>query len=421
MKNIIDELSWRKLIQDKVYGIEEQLKKPTKTYIGFDPTSDSLHIGSLLPIIILIHLKRMGHPVCILIGGGTGIIGDPSERKDEKKILKEKILEKNFFSIRNQINKIFKYYSENVEILNNFQWIKNISFIDFIKNIGKHISINYLMSKNSIKKRVENGISFKEFSYALVQGYDFYYLNKINNYQLQIGGSDQWGNITTGIELIKKKTGKKVYGFTFPLITKSNGKKFGKSENEYNIWLDSKKTSPYKFYQFWMNLSDLESERYIKIYTFLSKKKISNLIIKHKKNPNKRLLQKKLAYNLTNWIHGNNKYQEIIKIISVLFQKDYKILQTLKKDECISIYKNIPNKLLYKNKLKKGFILIDLLKESGLFKSKKLAKIAIKSKSIYVNKILIKENFIIKEKNLIQEEYILLQFGKKNFLIVKFK
>ncbi|WP_185871610.1 tyrosine--tRNA ligase [Blattabacterium cuenoti] len=422
MQNIIYELSWRGLIKNKVPGIENQLKKPITMYIGFDPTSDSLHLGSLLPIMMLIHFQKNGHKSLALIGQATGFIGDPSEKENKRIFLSKEILQKNTTSIRNQILNLLKFHSIKIELLNNFDWIQNISFIDFIREIGKYFSVNYMISKDSVKKRInnnKNGISFTEFSYSLIQGYDFLYLNQIKNCQLQIGGSDQWGNITTGIELIRKKTGKKAYGITFPLIVKPNGMKFGKSEKGENIWLDKKKTSPYKFYQFWMNISDFEIEKYIKIYTFFSKEKIENLISKHRKYPSKRLLQRKLASEITEWVHGNEISKKITEITNVLFDNKNQSFQLLDDKTLISIYNYIPHMLLSHNELEKGIFLLDLLKKSGFFPSKNEANHALKANSIRLNKILIKENILIKKENIIRKKYIFLQFGKKEFFLIK--
>ncbi|WP_185876793.1 tyrosine--tRNA ligase [Blattabacterium cuenoti] len=419
-KSIINELSWRGLIKNKVPNIENQLKKPITMYIGFDPTSDSLHLGNLVPLIILIHFQKMGHKSLILIGGATGFIGDPSGKEDSRIFLSQKILKKNSDLIKNQILRLLKTHLENVELLNNLDWIKDISFLEFIRDIGKCFTVNYMISKETVKKRIndnKNGISFTEFSYSLIQGYDFLYLNQIKNCLLQIGGSDQWGNITTGIELIRKKTGKKAYGLTFPLITKPNGKKFGKSEKGENIWLDKSKTSPYKFYQFWMNISDLEIERYIKIYTFLSQERTNELISQHRKNPNKRLLQKKLAYEITKWIHGNETTKEIIEITNVLFDKNNENLRLLSQKILISIYNNIPHMMLAYEEFKKGIFLLDLL--SNFFCSKSNANRALKANSIYLNKKSIKENILLKKDNIIGNKYILFQFGKKEFFIIK--
>ncbi|WP_185855480.1 tyrosine--tRNA ligase [Blattabacterium cuenoti] len=423
MQNILDELSWRGLIQDKVTGLENILRKKTTVYIGFDPTYDSLHIGSLIPIIVSIHLQNIGHKQIVIIGEATGFIGDPSEKKNERIFLKKDILQKYVISIKNQIFNLFSYHSKKIELLNNLDWIKNITFIEFIREIGKHFTVNYLISKDSVKNRIKNkkkGLSFTELSYSIIQGYDYLHLNRTKNCQLQIGGSDQWGNIITGIELIKKITGKKVYGFTCPLITSPNGLKFGKSEELENIWLDRNKTSPYKLYQFWINISDNDAEKYIKMYTFLSKEKIENLIVEHRYNPSKRLLQKKLANVITKWIHGDKELKKITKITSILFDNNNKILQSLNEDIMTSIYENIPHILFSKKELNYGIFLIDILKNSRFLKSKKKANYAIKNNSIYVNKIIIKKNFLLVKKDLIKDKYILFQFGKKEFFIIKF-
>ncbi|WP_185849757.1 tyrosine--tRNA ligase [Blattabacterium cuenoti] len=423
MQNIIDELSWRGLIQNKVPGVEKQLQKHTTIYIGFDPTSDSLHLGSLLPIIILILFQKLGHKSIVLIGGATGFIGDPSEKKDQRIFLSIETLQKNTESIKKQLSKLLDFYSEKIELLNNFNWIKKISLLDFIRNVGKHFTINYMMSKDSVKNRIynNNGMSFTEFSYSLIQGYDFLYLNQEKNCLLQIGGSDQWGNITTGIELIRKKTGKKAYGITFPLVTKADGIKFGKSEKGENIWLDRKRTTPYKFYQFWMNVSDKEIEKFIKIYTFFSRKKIDSLILTHRENPEKRFLQKKVAEEITKWVHGKDTYEEVVKISYVLFGKKYinELLLSLDEKTLFSIYENIPHMKLSYKEFEKGVFLLDILKKSSFFTSKSEANRALNLKSIYINKKLIKKNILLHRENLIGKKYILFQFGKKNFFIIK--
>ncbi|WP_185859855.1 tyrosine--tRNA ligase [Blattabacterium cuenoti] len=425
MQNIIDELSWRGLIQNKVPGVEKQLKKRTTIYIGFDPTSDSLHLGSLLPIIILIHFQKFGHKSIVLIGGATGFIGDPSEKKDQRIFLSREILQKNTESIKKQLSRLLDFCSEKVELLNNFNWIKKISLLDFIRYVGKHFTINYMMSKDSVKKRIynnkNNGMSFTEFSYSLIQGYDFLYLNQEKNCLLQIGGSDQWGNITTGIELIRKKTGKKAYGMTFPLVTKADGIKFGKSEKGENIWLDRKRTTPYKFYQFWMNVSDKEIENFIKIYTFFSRNKIDSLILTHRENPEKRFLQKKVAEEITKWVHGKDAYEEVVKISYVLFGKKYinELLLSLDEKTLFSIYENIPHMKLPYKEFEKGVFLLDILKKSSFFTSKSEANRALNLNSIYINKKLIKKNILLHRENLIGKKYILFQFGKKNFFIMK--
>ncbi|WP_238892320.1 tyrosine--tRNA ligase [Blattabacterium cuenoti] len=418
----MEELLWRGLIQNQVPGLKNKLNQSTTIYSGLDPTSDSLHLGNLLPIIVLIHLQKKGHKSIILIGGATGYIGDPSGKKNKRILLDKEVLNKNAISIEKQIHHLLNFFSEKIEIVNNKNWMKNTNFVEFIHYVGIHFSINYMLSKESVKNRIENkknGISFMEFSYSLIQGFDFFYLNKTRKCEIQIGGSDQWGNIITGIDLIKKKTGKKTYGFTFPLITKSNGIKFGKSEKGENIWINSNKTSPYKFYQFWINISDNEIEKYIKIYSFLNPKTIENLIQNHRKEPSKRILQKNLAYEMTRWIHGETKSKKIIEITSILFEKNHRIIHILNEKIFDTIYENIPHACLSKKEFNKGYFLTDFLKKIGFFSSKKKADFAIKNQSISINKKNVKKNFLIKKENIIGNKYILFQFGKKNFFIVK--
>jgi len=322
MKNIVEELRWRGLVHDIIPGTEDQLLKPTTAYIGFDPTSDSLHIGSLVPIILLKHLENFGHKPIALIGGATGMIGDPSGKSDERNLISEEDLKKNVDGIEKVLSKFLDFDNGNSLLVNNLDWMKNFSFIDFVRNVGKRLTVNYMMSKDSVKNRlVDNGMSFTEFTYQLIQGYDFYHLNKHHDCVLQMGGSDQWGNITTGTELVKKMNDdSKVFALTCPLITKSDGTKFGKTESG-NIWLDSEKTSPYKFYQFWVNTSDSDAEKYIKIFTFKSKEEIDELISDHKKEPYKRLLQKSLADSVTLFVHGQEELDKAILSSSIVFSK----------------------------------------------------------------------------------------------------
>ncbi|WP_185872724.1 tyrosine--tRNA ligase [Blattabacterium cuenoti] len=423
MKNIIDELSWRGLIKTTVSGIEKQLQNPTTIYIGFDPTSDSLHLGNLLPVVLLIHFQKMGHKSLALIGGATSMIGDPSG-KNEKRIISfnQKILHYNITSITKQLHNLFTFYlkDKNIEILNNLNWIKKLDILFFLRKIGKEISVNYLMAKESVKNRIENnqhdGISFMEFSYSLLQGYDFYYLNKKKNCLLQAGGSDQWGNIITGIDIIRKISKKKVYGLTFPLITNSSGKKFGKSEKGENIWLDHKRTTPYKFYQFFINLSDNEIEKFVKLYTFFSKEKINQLIINHRKCPENRLLQKTVAFTVTKWVHGKTISEELSAISTILFEK-HNINSLLNEKMLYYIFKHIPNLLISYEKFKQGIFLTDLLKH--FFTSKTNILRAIKNHSISINKQIIKNNIVIQQQHIIGLKYILLKFGKKKFFIIK--
>src|SRR5688572_8265109 len=321
--HLIEELRWRGLIQDIMPGTEEQLaKEVTSGYVGFDPTADSLHIGSLVPILLLVHLQRAGHKPFALVGGATGMVGDPSGKTAERNLLSEDVLQKNVEGIKNQLMKFLDFTPgpTAAEMVNNYDWFKEISFLHFIRDVGKHITVNYMMSKDSVRKRIEGeaGISFTEFTYQLIQGYDFYWLYQHKNCKLQMGGSDQWGNITTGTELIRRKAGGEAFAFTCPLLTKSDGSKFGKSEGG-NVWLDAEKTSPYQFYQFWLNAADADAENWIKIFTFLSKEDIEGLIKEHRIDASKRLLQKRLAQELTVLVHGEEEYNKAIETTQKLF------------------------------------------------------------------------------------------------------
>ncbi|WGH26487.1 MAG: tyrosine--tRNA ligase [Candidatus Bostrichicola ureolyticus] len=413
MKKILNELTWRGLVQNCTPGIYSEYKKIT-LYTGFDPTSDSLHIGNLVPISILVHFQNAGHNPLIIIGGATAMIGDPSYKNTERQLLNNDVIENNINSIKSQLDRFLDF-----ELLNNYDWIKDISFLNFARNIGKYITINYMIAKDSVKKRLyNNGMSFTEFTYQLIQGYDFLYLYKTKNCILQIGGSDQWGNITTGIELIKKKLSVTAYGLTVPLITKNDGSKIGKTEKGTNIWIDPKRTSPYKFYQFWLNISDNEAEKFIKFYTFLSKFEIENLIIKHRQSPNKRLLQKKIASEITKWIHGNKAYEKAVNTSYILFSKNIDELKKINKD--ISIFNGVPKVEISKEYLEKGITIVDILvKYSNFLSSKNAVYRLIKSKAILVNKTIVYENMCLTTKDLIAERYILLQISKKNFFIIK--
>lgn len=426
MQDLISELSWRGLLYDKTPGIDEYIKKgPIILYIGFDPTADSLHIGNLIAIFVLFHFQLYGHKILIIIGGGTVKIGDPSYRDNKRNILNEKNIYKNIKGIKNQINFFFRERNNSIELLNNNDWLKNISFFDFLINIGRFITVNYMISKESVKTRLKNtnydGMSFTEFNYQLFQGYDFLYLNEKKNCSIQIGGSDQWGNITTGIELIKRKTGKNVYGLTFPLITNSNGVKFGKTEKGNNIWLDSLKTKPYNFYQFWINISDLKAEKFIKMYTLLPKYEIKKIIEIHKKDPSKRLLQHSLAKEVTTLVHGKYKFKKIFILSNKLFSDDiFNILENLEEKKFLSIFGEGPYFEINIEELKKNFSIIDLLVEkTNILNSKNQARRALNEKSIMLNKKYINHNYIIGIKDIIYNYYILLQYGKKNHFIIK--
>ncbi|WGH26992.1 MAG: tyrosine--tRNA ligase [Candidatus Bostrichicola ureolyticus] len=421
MKKILNELTWRGLIQNCTPGIFSIENNKITLYTGLDPTSDSLHIGNLLPISILIHFKNAGHNPLIIIGGATAMIGDPSDKNTERQLLDNNIIEYNINSIKSQLYNFLDIYPNGrIKLLNNYDWIKNISFLNFVRNIGKYITINYMIAKDYVKKRLNNcnGMSFTEFTYQLIQGYDFFYLYKTKNCLLQIGGSDQWGNIITGIELIKKKLSGIAYGLTVPLITKNDGSKLGKTKKGTNIWLNPKRTSPYKFYQFWLNISDNEAEKFIKYYTFLSKFEIEQLIIKHRQSPNKRLLQKKIASEITKWIHGNKAYEKAVNTSEILFSKNIDELKKINKD--LSIFNGVPNLEINKEFLEKGITIVDVLVTlSNFLSSKNAVYRLIHSKAILVNKTIIYENLCLTTNDLIDERFILIQISKKNFFVIK--
>ncbi len=430
MKNFIDELKWRGMLQDIIPGTEEHLNKNKSLgYIGFDPTSDSLHVGSLVPIFILMHFQKYGHTPVVLLGGATGMIGDPSGKSDERKLLDKDILDYNFKKLKKQFEKFLDFDSkkENPAILlNNYDWMSKFSIIDFSRNIGKHITINYMMAKDSVKKRIgkesNDGMSFTEFTYQLIQGYDFLYLFQNMNCTVQMGGSDQWGNITTGTELIRRKENKKAFALTCPLVTKSDGSKFGKSESG-NIWLDKNKTSAYKFYQYWINISDEDAKNYIKIFTFLEKNEVEKLIKQHDDNKGLRMLQNHLADSLTNLIHGDKELQNSVKASKILFRKSSEDdLKSVDPSTIIEIFEGVPKSTISSDKLKAGIdIEILLSKETNFLKSLSEAKRALGENSIYVNKNKVQNNFVVSDKNLINNKFILLQRGKKNYFLVNVK
>ena len=367
MDNLIEELKWRGLIQDIMPGTEEQLcKEPTAGYVGFDPTADSLHIGSLIPIIVLMHLQKFGHKPIALVGGATGMVGDPSGKSEERNLLNTDVLSYNLKSVEKQLEKFLDFNSERgnaAEMVNNYDWFKDITFLDFIRDVGKHISINYMMAKDSVRKRLEgeNGMSFTEFTYQLVQGYDFYWLNKNKNCRFQFGGSDQWGNIVTGTELIRRKSGGEAFAFTCPLLTKSDGGKFGKTEKG-NVWLSAEKTSPYSFYQFWLNTADLDAERFLKIFTFLSKEEIANLVSQHTGNESQRILQKKLAEEVTCLVHSRKDYEFAVKASSILFSNDTaQTLRELNEYQLLQVMEGVPSIDVDRNILKGNIDFISLL------------------------------------------------------------
>lgn len=429
MNSFIEELTWRGLIHNIIPGTEEQLNKEmTLGYIGFDPTADSLHVGSLVPILLLVHFQRHGHKPVALVGGSTGMIGDPSGKSTERNLLDSETLQKHILGIKSQLERFLDFDSNkpNAAILvNNYDWMKDVTFLDFARDIGKHITVNYMMAKDSVKKRLngeyQEGMSFTEFTYQLLQGFDFYHLYKEKGVKLQMGGSDQWGNLTTGTELIRKKIGEEAFALTCPLTTKANGTKFGKSEGGENVWLDVNRTSVFKFYQFWLNITDIDAEKYIKIYTFLSKDEIESLIRNHNENPSLRILQKKLAEEVTRWVHGKEETDKAIKASSILFGKSTKEdFLSLDETTFLSLFEGVPQKEVSLNILKNGISILDALSEiSGFLSSKNEAKRALKEKSISVNQEKVNDDFIINESNLIQGKYVLLQRGKKSYFILK--
>jgi len=427
MKDFIEELKWRGMLHDLIPGTEEHLEKnKTFGYIGFDPTSDSLHIGSLVPIFILKHFQNFGHTPIVLLGGATGMIGDPSGKSDERNLLDKRVLDYNEKKLTKQFEKFldFKSKKPNKAILvNNYNWMKKFSIIDFSRDIGKHITVNYMMAKESVKKRISKdttqGMSFTEFTYQLIQGFDFLHLYKEMNCMLQMGGSDQWGNITTGTELIRRKENKKVFAMTCPLIKKSDGSKFGKSEGG-NIWLDKEKTSVYKFYQYWLNISDEDAVNYIKVFTFLSKQEVEDLIDEHQKDKSKRLLQNKIADSITLMVHSEDDLKNAVKASKVLFGKSSKEdLESLDENTFNEIFDGVPSSSIDSKELAKG-INIDFLlaKDTNFLKSMGEARRSIKENSISVNKIKVSENTLVSNKDLINNKYLLLQRGRKNYYLV---
>ncbi len=416
MENIVEELRWRGLIHDMIPGTEEQLvKEATTAYVGFDPTSDSLHIGSLVPIILLKHMKNFGHNPIALVGGATGMIGDPSGKSSERNLLDKQTLDKNVEGITKTLNRFL-----DVPVLNNFDWMSKFSFIDFVRDIGKNITVNYMLSKQSVKNRIEGeGMSFTEFTYQLIQGFDFLHLNREHNCLLQMGGSDQWGNITTGTELIRKLTDNEAFALTCPLLTKADGTKFGKSEAGENIWLDADKTSPFKFFQFWLNTDDKDAERFIKIFTFLDKETIENLIEEHNKARHLFLLQKTLARELTIMVHGEEAFISAQNASGILFgagdftQLDEKTL--------LEVFNDVPSNTLKLEDVKLGLPIIDILSKTNLVTSNNESRRALRENSVSINRNKVDEAKIVTSEDLLNEKFLVLQRGKKKFFILKFE
>ena len=428
MMDFIDELKWRGLIHDSTPGLQEYLKDSQRTaYIGFDPTSDSLHIGSLVPIMLLAHFQKSGHQPIALVGGATGMIGDPSGKSSERNLLDEATLKKNESCIKEQLSQFLSFddkLSNHALIKNNYDWMKDFSFLDFIRDIGKHITINYMKSKDSVKNRIDSdsgsGMSFTEFTYQLVQGYDFLFLNREYNCSIQMGGSDQWGNITTGMELIRRIDNSKGYALTCPLITKSDGSKFGKSEGG-NIWLDPKKTSAYKFYQYWLNSSDEDAKNYIKIFTFLDQNKIEELISEHNAEPHLRVLQKALASEVTRMVHSQGELDNAEKASRVLFSKNFlSEINDVEETIFLDIFEGVTMAEISLNEIKNGVEITKLLHEkTGFLSSNSDAKRALGENSIAVNKNKVNKDYVVGEKDLIKNKYIVVNRGKKKTFLIK--
>jgi tyrosyl-tRNA synthetase len=422
--NLIAELRRRGMIQDIMPGTEEQLgKEMTSGYIGFDPTADSLHIGSLVPILLLVHLQRAGHKPIALIGGATGMIGDPSGKSEERNLLNEETLQKNLDGIRRQLEKYLDFDQARpnaAEIVNNYDWFRGIGFIDFLRDAGKHITVNYMMAKDSVRKRIEGetGISYTEFAYQLMQGYDFYWLFKNRNCKLQMGGSDQWGNMTTGTELIRRKAGGEAFVVTCPLITKADGTKFGKTEKG-NVWLDPEKTSPYLFYQFWLNAADADAERWIWIFTFLQPDVIEELVARHRENPAARILQKRLAQEVTVYVHGEEEYRKALETTEKLFANQLAPASELSVEDLEGM-EGVVKFDYAANKLESGPDVVSFLAESGIFTSKGEARKMVQNGGISINRNKVSDaGMQVSTALLLHDKYLLVQKGKKNYYLVK--
>jgi len=423
MMSLIQELKWRGLIQDITPGTEEQLAEEiTSGYVGFDPTADSLHIGNLVPIMLLVHLQRSGHKPYVLIGGATGRVGDPSGKTQERQLLSTEIIEHNLDCQKKQLEHFIEFGDGPTDavLVNNYDWFKDWSFLDFIRDVGKHITINYMLAKDSVKNRLEAGMSFTEFTYQLIQGYDFYHLNREHNVKLQMGGSDQWGNIVTGIELTRRKGGKETFALTAPLIKKADGSKFGKSEGG-NVWLDAEKTSPYKFYQFWLNSSDEDIENFIKVFSLKNEGEVSQLIEEHRETPHLRILQKTLAEELTTRVHGERALEMALEASQILFGKSTADnLKRLSERDFLEIFSGVEQAEIDRSILNEGVNIVDFLSESTSFLSSKgEARRALKQNAISLNKEKVDDSVKVSNEDLISDKYILLQKGKKKYFLVQ--
>ncbi len=420
--NFIEELKWRGMVHDIMPGTEEALnKKVSSGYIGFDPTADSLHVGHLVQIMTLVHFQRAGHKPFALVGGATGMVGDPSGKSKERNLLDAETLNHNVACVKGQLEKFLDFNAgeNSAEMVNNYDWFKDMSFLDFIRDVGKHISVNYMMSKDSVKSRLETGMSFTEFSYQLVQGYDFYYLNKHKNCIVQLGGSDQWGNIVTGTELIRRKSGGEAYAVTTPLIKKADGTKFGKTEGG-SVWLDPEKTSPYEFYQFWLNSSDADSGNYIRIFTLKSKEEIEAIEAEHNEAPHLRVLQRAIAEDITTRVHGKEALDAAIAASNILFGKSTsEDLKSLSEKDFFSVFDGVPQAKISKADFGEALSIVDALSgKTGFLSSNGEAKRELKANAVSVNKEKVGEDFALTAEHLINGKYALLGKGKKNNYIL---
>lgn len=420
--DLIKELTWRGLIHDIMPGTEELLgKEMVSGYAGFDPTADSLHIGNLVPIMLLVHLQRAGHRPLALVGGATGMIGDPSGKNKERNLLDLEVMNHNLACQTKQLEKFLNFdCGENsAKVVNNYDWFKDINFLSFIRDVGKHITVNYMMSKDSVKNRLAGeGMSFTEFTYQLIQGYDFYHLYENEGCKIQVGGSDQWGNIVTGTELIRRKAKGEGFALTAPLIKKADGSKFGKSEGG-NVWLDKARTSPYKFYQYWLNSGDEDSENFIKVFTLLGEEEINTIIAQHKEAPHLRLLQKTVAEEVTKLVHSEEDLQVAIEASNILFGKaTADSLKNLSEDDFLSVFEGVPQGNLTNYD---GMNIVEALVDSGFLKSKGEARRALKENSISINKEKVNEELSLSQSNVISDKYILAQRGKKNYFLINIK
>jgi len=423
-KDFVAELKWRGMIHDIMPGAQEQLNKEmTSAYIGFDPTADSLHIGSLVQIMTLVHFQRCGHKPFALVGGATGMVGDPSGKSAERNLLSEDILNHNLNCVQKQLEQFldFDCGENSAEVVNNYDWFKDFSFLDFIRDVGKHMTVNYMMAKDSVKSRLETGLSFTEFSYQLVQGYDFYWLNKNKNCKIQLGGSDQWGNIVTGTELIRRKDQSEAWAITTPLIKKADGTKFGKTEGG-NVWLDKKRTSPYKFYQYWLNASDEDAKNYIRIFTLLEKEAIEAIEKEHEEAPHARALQNAIAKDITIRVHSEEDYEMAVKASNILFGKSTTAdLETLDEDTLLAVFEGVPKTSISQDTFESAENVTDLLTDASnnlVFPSKGEARRMIKGGGVSINKTKLSSAEQAVDFKLLQDKYLLAQKGKKNYFLI---